>query len=172
MPLRYQPEERAIQLAEKALSMKVSVQAVLDAIGDEKEKYRDRMGAVLDRAEETVLRYSEDESVTDERLEDAQRDREVLGDAEDILERMYGSKERGMESMGDNIDGKVLSALQAGPLFANEETKEDREAALRKMINVAVWQAMELLEFDVYTDSGLVNQAEDIIHDRLGLTQP
>ena len=127
------------------------------------------MGVVLDDADGTILHYSEDDRITDEKLGRAQRAREVLGDVEEVLERLYGSKERGLESMRDTVEGQVLSTLQGKALLADEGTKEDREAALAKMIDVAVWQATELLGFDVYTDAGLVPQAVDIINDRLGL---
>ena len=169
MVLRYQPDEKAVQLAEKTMNMKISVQGVLDAVSDEKEKYRHRMNVVLDSAEETILHYSEDDRITDEKLGWAQRNKEVLGDSEKILEEIYGSEERGLESMRDIIDGRVLSTLKVSTILKDQDMKENREAALTKMIDVAVWQAMELLGFDLYTDAGLVPQAKDIIRDRLGI---
>ena len=167
MPVSIEPNTRAVLLAEKALGMKVNVQAVLDHIEEEKRKYRERMGYVLEGAEETMLQYSLSDDVTDDALNIARRNREMIGDPEETLATIYGSIEDGIASMHEMIDGRILSTLPIPMLLANQKTREERQSAIAKMIDVALWQAMALLEFDEYTDAHLVAEANNIVSGRL-----
>ena len=137
MTLHYEPDPRAVQLAEKVLSMKISVDGLLDAINDEKEKYRRRMQVVVDDAENTILEYSQDDRMTNEKLRRAQGFRKALSDPEGLLGEIYGWNERALESMRGIIDGRVLSALHVKVLLQDPKTREDRAGALRKMIDIA-----------------------------------
>ncbi len=169
MPLNYTPEARAVKLAERVLAMKISVDGVLGAINDEKEKYRRRMTSLVENAEATITHAVDDETIPERAVDRAYEHRDMFGDVEGRLEIMFGSREKGLESMRGIIDNQLLSTLQVEELLADLETTAIRKIAIVKMIDVALWQMLEVLGHDPYVDADLVTQAGHIIYDRLNI---
>ena len=171
MTLSYKPQEQAVRLAEKILGMKVNVLAVLDALDEETTTYRERMDSVLEGSEETILRYSSDDAISDEDLEAAEQRRDTIGNAQEQLAELDGSLRNGILSIEHHIDGKILSTLHAPSLLSEEDSRVERHAALAKVIDIASWQAMALLDFDEYADVEFLLQAQEIVYDTLQLTR-
>lgn len=164
MQSRLPPHPDALRIAERALGMKISVDAILAVIEEERDKYRQRVRGVLDASQKTIDLYGMDDDVTDEDFEEATHAESMLGDG--ILDRLYKSLTARIETVRKQIDGLLLSAMTTNVF--DGVPASDRDSIVAKILNIATGQSLELLKLDPIEDAYLCREAKEILQKRLG----
>lgn len=164
-----QPRENALRLAEKALCMKISLQACRDHVEYERETYRRRLKVINEANERRKLEHSSNLDVTDADIARIEQFEGLMGSDLDVqLDRMFGGVDAGFVAV-EAVDGKTLAASDLRGLLERSDRPRAVEYGIDTIINIALWQAYALLECNAADDAGIVPDADDLVRDRLGL---
>lgn len=166
-------DEKVVAVVDKALLMKISIDALLDRIEEERDRYRERLQIMAESNEGKKIQYLTNPNITDEDIDQVAQYENMLGGENDIetnLDIMFSSKEKALESLR-SIDGVPLLKINTPTLLNDAEIAELRIKGIQEIIEVAVLQSSALVNDDEYSDFRIFTDAYSQIRTRLGLAE-
>jgi len=164
--MTFKPTHEATQIAERALSMKISVDALLAGINESREEFRAGIKNILENPNLFLLNFIRPTDLD----EDVQQEIPGQSSNQKLMERLYANLIRQIEVVREKIDGLTLSELRSEHF--QDVSDRWRYIIFATILDVATGQSLLLANLDQERNTYLLTDAKTIIYKKLAFPRP